>query len=152
MASLPSSSAIPGALTQFIAIASAALPAGTTVWFGEELTTYTAPITLQITEITGDQNWAEMGPQYRREETFNLVCSLSCYQGGVPDNPALLGTVMGNFALVSRAVGNNPKLNGAVRLAQVGNFMVSPATDAAGLSAMTLVFSVRCEQRVTSLS
>jgi hypothetical protein len=59
---------------------------------------------------------------------------------------------MDNFALVSRAVGNNPKLNGAVRLAQVGNFLVSPSTDAAGLSAMTLDFSVRCEQRVTSLS
>jgi hypothetical protein len=152
LANLPSSSAIPGALVQVIAVASDALPVGSTVWFGEELPTYSAPVTLQVTEITGDQNPAEIGPQYRREETFSLVCSLSCYQGGAPDFPGLLGTVMTNFALVSKAIGNNPSLNGAVRYAQVGNFIVTPVTDSNGLSALTLDFSVRCEARVTSLS
>lgn len=152
MGNLPSSSAIPGALTQFMALAAAALPAGSTVWFGEELPTYTAPITLQVTEITGDQVPAEIGPQYRREESFSLICSLSYYQGGAPDFPGILGTVMANFLLVSQAVGNNPSLNSAVRYAQVGNFVITPATDPNGLSALTLDFAVRCEARVTSLS
>lgn len=152
MASLPSSSAIPGALAQFMVIVKAALPAGSTVWFGKELSTYTAPVTLQITEITGDQNWGEIGPQYRREETFSLVCSLFCYQGGEPDFPSVLSNVMTNFALVSKAVANNAKLNGTVRVAQVGNFLVTPTTDANGLSAVTLDFSVRCEARINSLS
>lgn len=149
---LQSSSAIPAALVQFLAIAAAALPANTTVWFGEELPTYNTPTTLQVTEITGDQTPAEVGPQYRREETFRLVCSLSSFQGGTPDFPGLLASVMQSFALVSKAVGNNPKLNDTVRFAQVGNFIVSPVTDANGKSAVTLDFSVRCEARVTSLS
>ena len=152
MANLPSSSAIPGALVQFLSIAQTALTDAATVWFGEELPTYEKPVTLQVTEITGDQTPAEIGKLYRREETFNLVCSISCYQGGEPDFPGLLAQVMDQFALISKAVGNQPSLNGSVRYAQVGNFMINPATDANGLSALTLDFSVRCEARVNSLS
>lgn len=149
---LPSGTAIPGALTQFMTIATAALPSGSTIWFGEELPTYTAPVTLQITEITGDQKPAEMGTQYRREETFGLVCSIVCYQGGEPDFPTILGNVTTNFVLVSQAVANNPTLNSAVRFAQVGNFHIVPVTDANGMSAISLDFVIRCEQRVTSLN
>jgi hypothetical protein len=152
LASLPSSSAIPRALVQFLAVAAGVLPQGSTVWFGEELPTYTAPVTLQVSEITGDQSPAEIGGLYRREETFALVCSLTVFQGGSQDFPGLLGAVMDSFSLVSRAVGNNPSLNSSVRYAQVGNFLVSPVTDPNGLSAVTLDFSVRCEARVNSLS
>lgn len=152
MANLPSSSAIPGALVQFMAIASAALPQETTVWFGSELPTYNSPTTLQITEITGDQVPAEIGQLYRREEAFSLVCTLSYYEGGPPDFVAELQSLMDSFALVSKAVANNPKLNDSVRFAQVGNFIITPVTDASGLGAVTLDFSVRCEARVTSLS
>jgi hypothetical protein len=147
-----SGSAIPGALAELMVVATGALPAYTTVWFGEELPTYTSPLTLQITEITGDQVPAEIGPQYRREETFNLVCSLSTYQGGPPDFPAILNTLMTQFIILSRAVANNPSLNGAIRFAQVGNFIITPASDPNGQSAVTLDFSVRCEARVTSLA
>lgn len=149
---LPSGSAIPGALAQFMVVASAALPAGTTVWFGEELPTYTTPLTLQITEITGDQAPAEIGPQYRREETFSLTCSMFAYQGGPPDFPGILSTLMTQFVVLSRAVANNPTLNSAVRFAQVGNFIITPASDPNGQSAVTLDFAVRCEARVTSLA
>lgn len=152
MTNLPSSSAIPGALVAFMGIATEALPDGSTVWFGQEIPTYANKITLQISEITGDQEPAELGPQYRREEKFSLICSLSVCVGGSPDFPGLLSQAMDNFALVSEAVGNNPKLNGAVRFAQVGNFMITAGTDANGLSALTLDFSVRCEARVNSLS
>jgi hypothetical protein len=146
-----SGSAIPGALAQFMIVASAALPAKTTVWFGEELPTYTSPLTLQISEITGDQVPAEIGPNYRREETFTLVCSLSTYQGGPPDFPTILNNLMAQFIILSRAVANNPNLNQAVRFAQVGNFIITPASDMNGQSAVTLDFSVRCEARVTSI-
>lgn len=151
--SLPASSAIPGALTQFLAIAAAALPAGSTVWWGRELGTYSAPVTLQVSEISGNQNPAELGPAYRREEKFALVCALSCYQGGDPGAASLQTTaaVMANFALVSAAVGSNPSLNGAVRFAQVGAFVLAPDTDGNGMTASTLEFQVRCEQRVRSL-
>lgn len=149
---LPSSSAIPGAVAQFMSIAGAALPSGTTVWFGAELPTYTTPLTLQITEVTGDQKPAEIGPGYRREETFSLACSLSAYAGGTPNFPALLTQVMDGFALLSSAVGNNPTLNQAVRFAEVGNFVIEADTDSNGLSALTLTFALRCQQRVLSLS
>lgn len=152
MASLPSGTAIPGALVAILAIATAALPSGTTVYFGEDLPAYTAPLTFQIAEITGDQKPAELGNNYRREENFDFVCSLISYQGGVPDWVAMLNALMADFVLLSQAIANNPTLNSAVRFAEVGNFHISSETDANGQGAVTLDFSVRCEQRVTSLN
>jgi hypothetical protein len=150
---LPSGSAIPGALVQALAIATAALPAGTTVYFGAVLP-YTTPLTLQITEITGDQKVAELGTQYRREETFSLVCTLSVYQGGapMPDFSPMLTDLMTQFNVLALAIGNNPTLNGTVRFAEVGNFLIDPQTDENGFSAVSLDFSIRCQQRVTSLT
>jgi hypothetical protein len=133
-------------------MATAALPQGTTVWFGEELPAYSAPLTFQITEITGDQEPAELGSNYRREEKFAFVCSLISYQGGPPDFTAMLNGLMPNFILLSQAIANNPTLSSAVRFAQVGNFHISSETDSNGQGAVTLDFSVRCEQRVTSLN
>lgn len=148
----PQSSSIPNAITQFLTMATTALPAGTTVWFGEELPAYSAPLTLQITEVTGDQQPATIGLSYLREESFQLVCLLTWYQGGPQDFVTCLGNVMTNFALLSEAVGDNPTLNNAVRFAQVGNFIITPATDQNGQTAVTLSFALRCEQRVVSLS
>lgn len=150
--SLPSTSAIPGALVQLLAIATAALPADTTVYFGPDQVTYTADLTFQVSEIPGDQDPAEIGVNYKREEKFSLVCSLIANQGGSVDFAVALTDLMGFFALLSIAVANNPKLNGAVRFAQVGNFHIHPETDGNGRSAIYLDFAVRCEQRVTSLS
>lgn len=156
--SLPSTSAIPGAVTNLLAIATAALPANTTVYFGAERA-WNASLVFQISEITGDQQPAEMGTQYRREEKFDLICSLiSCLgSAAVDDFSPALSTLMTNFRLFSMAVANNPRLtdsngNDAVRFAQVGNFHIHPETDANGQSAVYLDFAVRCEQRVTSLT
>jgi hypothetical protein len=149
--SLPSQTAIPGALVQLLSVATAAFPAGTTVYYGEDLPAYSAPLTFQITEITGDQVPAEIG-QYRREETFEFICSLIAYQGGVPDFVAQLISVTSSFALLSLAIGNNPRLNDSVRFAEVGNFRITSATDPNGQGATTLDFAVRCSQRVTSLT
>lgn len=152
MASLPSGSAIPGALINVLSIATATFPDGTTVYYGEELPAYAAPLTFQITEITGDQVPAELGPNYRREETFALACSLSFYQGGVPDFASQLTDLMGQFILLSRAIANNPKLNDSVRFAEVGNFIITSVTDSSGQGASNLDFSIRCQARVTSLT
>lgn len=158
---LPVGSAIPGTLTAFMNLAAAILPAGSTVWFGEELGVYSAPVTLQITEIQGDQLPAEIGARFRREETFQLVCLLSIYQGGPQDIfAALLGEVMTQFNAIALAVGNDPTLSAyapdptvqTARFCQVGNFIVSPSTDDNGFSMVTLSFALRCAQRVESLS
>lgn len=152
MASLPSGSAIPGAVAAVLSIATDTLPSDSTVWYGTELPAYSAPLTFQVSEISGDQNWAELGPAYRREEKFQLTCSLIYYVGGVPDFNAQLQSLMDSFVLLARAIANNPTLNGSVRLAEVGNFAISPETDANGQSATTLDFAIRCQQRVTTLS
>lgn len=155
---LPVGSAIPGTLAAFMALAAETLPEGATVWFGEELGTYSAPVTLQITEITGDQQPAEIGARYRREETFNLVCLLTCYQGGPQVFPSVLGDVMAQFNALALAVGDNPSLTGpddtvqVARYCQVGNFIITPNSDQNGMSAVTLSFALRCAQRVESLS
>lgn len=158
---LPVGSAIPGTLTAFMSLATAVLPTGSTVWFGEELPTYSTPVTLQITEIQGDQTPAEIGQRFRREETFQLVCLLTIYQGGPQDVFApLLGQVMTQFNALALAVGNDPSLSAyapdssvqTVRFCQVGNFIVTPATDGNGMSAVTLSFALRCAQRIESLS
>lgn len=137
-----------------MSIAASTYPAdgSVTIWFGAELPAYSAPLTFMITEVTGDQQPAELGNQYKREETFAIVCSLISYQGGVPDFNSMLTSLMANFVLLSQAIANNPTLTGAVRFAEVGNFHITPETDANGQSAVTLDFSVRCQQRVTSLN
>jgi len=122
------------------------------VMFSPPQLAYTAPLTFLITEITGDQKPAELGNQYRREETFNLVCTLVAYQGGPPDYIDQLTSLMASFVTLSQAIANNPTLNGAVRFAEVGNFDIVPATDGGGQGAVTLDFQIRCSQRVTSLN
>lgn len=151
MANLPSQSAIPGALVQLMKVATAAFPPGTTVYYGEDLPAYTAPLTMQISEIVGDQSWAELG-NFRREEKWSFTCELITYTGGVPDWVAQLVSTFADFALLSLAIGTNPTLNGSVRVAEVGNFVTSSDTDANAQGATHLSFSVRCEQRVTSLT
>lgn len=154
---VPSGSAIPGALAAWMTLATDTLPDGSTVWYGEELPTYSAPVTLQITEIQGDQFPAEIGPRYRREETFSFICLLTCYQGGPQDFPAILGNVMTQFDALALAVGNNPSLTApdasvqVVRYAQVGNFIISAVSDQNAQSAVTLSFRLNCAQRVESL-
>jgi len=154
LANLPSGSAIPTALAALLSIATAALPANTTIWYGAELPNYTAPLTFTITEITGDQTVAELGTQYRREEKFAFVCSLITYEGGRPDFDfsVQLSELMTNFNLIALAIGNNPDLNKTVRYAEVGNFSITAQTDGQGLAATILDFQVRCQQRVLSLS
>lgn len=151
MVNLPSQSAIPGALVQLLAVATAAFPPNTTVYYGEDLPAYTAPLTLQISEIVGDQEPADIG-QFKREEAWQFTCSLITYVGGVPDWVAQLVSTFASFSLLSLAIGNNPTLNGSVRFAQVGNFVTHSETDANSQGATTLDFAVRCTQRVTSLT
>lgn len=163
---LPVGSAIPGAIVAFMSLAQETLPANSTVYFGSELPAYTNPYTLQITEATGDQEYVEIGSRYRRDETFSLTCQLSYYDGS-PASPVggdqfidLLNNVMSQFQALSLAVGNNPSLTTysspsvtqAVRIAEVGNFIITPATDANGRCAVTLSFALRCVQRVESIS
>lgn len=158
--SYPSISAIPGALAAVVnVIAPAALPAGTTCFYGETPLVFEALLTFQVAEITGKQTPATMSPDLLREEEFSLVCSLLSFQGGTPDNVAATQALMSSYALLAKAIGNNPwlspdgtKANGTVRFAQMSHFHIYAETDSNGQTAQTMDFQIMCQARVTSIT
>jgi hypothetical protein len=145
------SSSIPSAVPYFLDLAQTALGDQATVSFGKELSLFSAPITLQVIQIVGDQAPAELGPNYRREETYSMQCSLTAYAGD-QDLVARLTEAMAAFGLVEVAVANDASLGGTVRFAQCGNFVFQSGADAQGQSIGTLAFDVRCQARVNSLT
>ncbi len=145
------SSSIPGAVAYFLQLAGTALPASAYVYFGVELPKYTAPVTLQVTGITGNQQPAELGPSYKREETYSILCELTSFAGD-QDFPTRLSEVMDNWALITVAVAGDPTLGGNVRFAECGDMDFSPKSDIKGFSLGSLTFDVRCSQRITSLT
>lgn len=144
-------SSIPGAVAYYKALATTALPATAQVFMARELQAYVAPVTLQITGITGDQEWATLAPDLQREETYSILCCLTTYQGDA-DFDSRLQEAFTNFELITLALGNDPTLGGHVRLCTVGDFNVVPEGDVKGQSICQLDFAVRCEQRVSSLT
>lgn len=148
---LPSSSAIPTAVPALISMATTALPSDAMVYFGKALPVYTAPITLQVIKVVGNQDWIVLGPNYRREETFSIECQLTSFAGD-NDHPARMSEVFTQFHALTMAVGNDPTLQGTVRLAEVGDFDYEPDENGNGMTLGCLTFNVRCSQRVASQS
>jgi hypothetical protein len=112
---------------------------------------FTAAITLQVLAIVGDQTPAELGPNYRREETYSIMCELTAYAGD-EDYTARLSEAMTAFGLVEVAVANDADLGGNVRFAECGNFTFTPDSNAPGKCIGQLAFDVRCSARVNSLT
>lgn len=128
------------------------------VWFGGTLSVFVSPKTIQITGWSGDQQPAEMGPSYRREETFAIHLEIDCFSGD-QDFFARQTEVMNVFDTISALIGNNPTLpstaggtDGAVRYAEVGTFNFSANATSNGQSLGTLHFDVHCSQRIQSLT
>lgn len=128
------------------------------VFYGKTLTNFVSPITVQLTGWTGDQQPAELGPSYRREETFAISMQINSWAGD-QDYATREVEVMGAFATVSVLVANNWTLpstaggfDGAVRFAEVGTFSFIPEADDQGQSMGMLMFDVHCSQRITSLT
>ena len=150
------------AVTNFISIATAAIPAtvsggDTNVVFGD-LAQYVAPVTLQIIEVTGDAQVAELGQNFRREETFSIVCELVTWAGD-QDYKQRFDDAVTVYDLVTIAVATNPWLSStgshdntsAVRFAEIGDFSIIPKAGPEGESTCSFQFHVRCSARVDSL-
>lgn len=145
-------SSVPNAVNAFLSIVQAALPGNTQVWFGKPLSVYVAPITLQVTGVhTGEQVIATMGPEYKREETYEIQCMLTSFAGDL-NFVGRMAEVFLNYGLVTLAVGNNPTLNQTVRFAEIHSFEYVPDADAKGMSLGALTFSVHCQARISSLT
>lgn len=137
-----------------------ALPTGSQVIFRKYMPRYIAPVTLQVSEVHGAQSPAELGPTYRREEEYEIHCCLA-YTEGDDNFLNAFNQTMSNFAIVERTIGNNPWLsvasnpgpgNGAVRFAEILNEDFVPDADSKGFVVGEMTFTVRCQQRITSLS
>jgi hypothetical protein len=156
-------SSIGPAVANFITVATAAVPSSLTdegatqVVFGE-VTQYVAPVTLQIMEVTGNAEVAEMGSNFRREETYSIVCEITTFAGD-QDYIQRFDDAMTILNAVTVAVANNPWLStsglndhtAAVRFAEIGDFSIIPQPGPQGQSTCSLQFHVRCSQRVDSL-
>ena len=156
-------SSIGPAVTNFISLATAAVPSviagegATQVVFGE-IPKYLAPVTLQILEVTGNADVAELGQNFRREETYSIVCEIVTWAGD-QDYITRFQDALTIYNLVTVAVANNPWLSAtglhdstsAVRFAEVGDYSIIPHADIHGQSRCSLQFHVRCSQRVDSL-
>jgi len=145
------SSIIPAARKQFVAMCAAVLPDDTFIWFGKRLAMYSSPLMLQIYGWTAEQEPAELAPNLRREEIFDLHCCLSSFRGD-QDFDAREAEVMANWSLITTAVGNNATLNQTVRWAQITQYEFIPDVDSKGMSIGSLEFTLGCVQRIESMS
>lgn len=150
------------AVNNFIGIATAAIPTAlsegaTQVVFGE-LSEYIAPVTLQITEVTGNAEVAELGPNFRREETYSIVCEITIFAGD-QNYIQRFNDAIAVYNTLVVAVARNPWLStsglndstAAVRYAEIGDYSMVPHSGPNGQSVCSIEFHVRCSQRVDSL-
>jgi hypothetical protein len=145
-------SSIPLAVHALINIATGAFPANYQVWFGKPLPVYTAPITLQILGVhPATQEIITMGPDYKREEVYEIECLLTSWAGDV-DYLGRMDEVFATFDLLTTAIGNNPNLNQTVRFAEIATLDYVPDATAVGTSLGSLAFTIKCQQRISSLT
>ena len=154
--------AIPGTITYLVTLFGTAYPMDANnvpvlVWFGTELAAYSSPTTIEINGVDlADQEPAELGPNFKREETFTVKCKITVFNGeGANGTPDFLARMTDCFAVwkpLVIAVANDPTLGGNVRFAENGEMIYTPTTDGSGRAMGSLTWGVRCQQRVTSLS
>lgn len=136
------------------------LPAGSQVFVQKYMPRFIAPLTLQIMEVHGKQEPAEMSPGYRREEMYDIHCCLS-YAEGDNNYTNAFNQAFAAFKTIETTIGNNPWLsvaaqpgpgNGAVRFAQIEAEDYVPNADIKGLVVGEIEFTVNCQARITSLT
>jgi hypothetical protein len=151
------SSCIPAARIYFLNMCRNVLPQDTFIWYGAKLSLFSSPLMLQCYGWHAIQEPAELAPNLRREEIFDLDCCLSSFQGD-QDFDAREAEVMTNWSLITTALGNDASFNGGgtgpgiVRWAQITEYEFQPMPDPEGKSIGSLEFKVGCVQRIESMS
>lgn len=154
-------SAVPAAVNNFMTLATAVLPTTEcTIVLSSFWPKYTAPLTFRIIGVSDDQEWNELGPNYKREEAFNIMGELTTWAGD-QDTVTRMNDVWTYWNLLEVAVGNDPQLTGvvggtghagAVRVAEFKNINFTPEASANGGSIGKITFSLACKQRITTLT
>jgi hypothetical protein len=154
-------SSIPLAVPYWVNLAATTLnastdtPNGSTpyVYFGARLGRYIAPLTLQVIGVVDIiHNWAEVGANYRVEETYKIRNEIVSFAGGF-DQAARMQEVFNNFNLLAVAVSapENITLGNSVRLClPMCDGEYQPGVDPKGQTMGSLMFDIHVEVRITS--
>lgn len=146
------SSSVPTVIPAFIAIATAALPAGFQIVENTQMQPFVSPQTLMITGVrfTKDDP-AEISPVYRHEEAYAILCSLVS-SAGDPDQASRMTETFNLYKDLSIAVASQPTLNGTCRVAWCKQLGYKPTMTPNSMSLGQLDFQVNVTVRVDSLS
>jgi hypothetical protein len=128
----------------------AVLPDDAYVWYGAKMSIFEAPITLEILGWHGQQVPAELSPQARREEEFELVCCITSFAGD-QDFDARETEAVTQWNAVSVMIGNDYTLGGNVRWAQMATYNFEGIPNADGQSIGVMNFTIECQARIDSL-
>ena len=160
------SSSVPAVVAAFKSVATSACPAGTQIVNSTvlpagyqagpgEVATVNSGVTLQIKGVhfVVDQ-YAEMGPNYKHEEHYNILCTL-CAWAGDPNFDQRMVDVYTIYADLSIAVAQNMALGlpePKPRIAWPRQLDFTPGPDPFGRPAGTISFQIEVQARVDSLS
>lgn len=142
---------IPAAIDQIMTIAGNSLPAGFQVRFDSISGMNVGQQQLLLTgvRVTYD-SYAELGPNYKHEEHFNVTSQLIGAIGN-DDTIGLKNTIYGLYDDLAIAIATLPDLNGHVRLAWCRQLGYTPTHDANGKTLGVLDFEIEIQARVDSL-
>lgn len=155
-------SSVPLSVPAFISVIQGALPSTAIVQLSTVPPTFAAPQLVLVEGIRfSEDEYAELGPTYRHEERYNLMCCLYNQGGLYEDEPDMSALMVATYTLyndISVAVANNPTLGlslsggSSFRLGWCRQIAYTPAIDARGMSFGKLDFEVECQARMVSLS
>lgn len=160
------STSVPLVLNALVSTATTALPAGSQIVLATvmpagymagpgEVTGVTSGVTLEITGVRFlmDQ-YAELGPNYKHEEHYNIACSLIAWAGD-PNFTQRMLDVYTCYADLQVAISQNMVLgltDPVPRIAWPRQLSFTPGPDAFGRPAGTIDFEIEVQARVNSLS
>ena len=156
-------SSIPLAVPYWVNLATTTLSASTDtpnnsqpyVYFGARLGKFIAPLTLQVIGVVDTvHTWAEIGANYRIEETYKIRNQIVSYAGGF-DQAGRMQEVYNNFNLLAVALSapENITLGNSVRLClPMCDGEYQPNADPRGQTMGSLMFDIHVEARITSTS
>jgi hypothetical protein len=146
-------SVAPAATSYFLQLARNTLPddAFVTLRKREATLVFTAPITLVVYGYSGNTDPAELSPQARREETFDINCCVTAFAGD-NDLETRMSEAQVAYDAIFKAVGNDFRFGNLLRWAQMTEYTFVPDVDSNGMSIGQIEFRINCQQRIDSLT
>lgn len=152
---------IPGAMADLVTLFGTAAPMDQNnepilIWLGEELGVFSSPTTIEMNGVEPvEREWASLGPNYLIEEQYSIKCKLSTFVGEgstTADFLSVMDSAWSIWEALEVAIANDPTLDGNVRVCWFDETNYMPTTDGMGRAMATILWVIKCEARVTTLS